>query len=511
MRRAAAAVLAVLLVLSLWIPALAEKPEEVLAETLASLQRAAGQDSLQGWVDESLSESVSGNGGWYLMALDRGGYAVNGDRCRERMAEAAGQEIGSITKKLRMSLTMLCLGMDRSFPERTLQEAAGQDSLMALIFACHLSMNGVPGGEAVPDRILAMQKADGGWAIMGDSADPDCTAMALQALAPLYGKDGAVKAAADRGLEALSRIQTENGGYSGMGLESAESSAQVILALCSLGIDPGEDKRFIKNGKSVPDALLSFRRADGGFAHGPEDEKSNETATLQACLALAACKRLKAGGGPFYLFEQREEAALSPIKNTAAQSAGGALPRGPLYLVIGGLTAIACLVSLIRKKRSWRTYAFILAVGALAAGAVALTEIRTPESYYAAGARRAEDSIETRISIRCDTVAGRNQWAPADGVILEETPVLIGEGGTAFDQLLEATRLNHIQMEYDGTAEGAYIRGIGYLYEYNFGNLSGWMFRVNGMMADVGASRYTLKAGDLVEWVYTTDIGRDVN
>ena len=122
----------------------------------------------------------------------------------------------------------------------------------------------------------------------------------------------------------------------------------------------------------------------------------------------------------------------------------------------------------------------------------------------------ASAGIRTAISIRCDPVAGRSQYAPADGTILTETEIRIPEGSTAFDQLAEATRSARIQMEYDGTTAGAYVRGIAYLYEYDFGNLSGWMFRVNGHFADVGASMYPLQEGDRVEWIYSANIGKDV-
>ncbi len=578
-KKTAAAFLALLLTALVFF-ASAESPERIMDRIIAFRMEKAGQDDLQGWVDTDLAGSVDGNGGWYLIALDRAGYSFDASRCRESMREAAKGQTGSITKKLRMALTMLALGMEEDFLRETMAEAAASESLMPLIFARHLANNGVAGGEETAEKLLALQKADGGWAVIGESADPDCTAMALQALSPLREGDERVQAAAERGIAALSRIQLENGGFSGMGLESSESCAQVLLALSCLGIDGGTDDRFVKSGGSVKEALLAFQRADGGFAHSPEEQVSNETATVQAFTALAGYRRMQAGGGPCYVFGERTREAAEEAgsageeageknaageaageKNTAGKTAGeaageknaaeekageeageknaaaekaegkdpggkasgtpaggeatdgrgGILPREPFYFAIGGLAVLFCLISFLRKKRNPRTYAFILAVAALAAAAVSMTEIRTPESYYAAGARKAENSISTVISIRCDTVAGRNEWAPADGVILGETEILIGEGQSAFDQLLEATRLNHIQMEYDGTAEGAYIRGIGYLYEYNFGNLSGWMFRVNGTFADVGASRYTLKAGDRVEWVYTTDIGRDAD
>ena len=85
----------------------------------------------------------------------------------------------------------------------------------------------------------------------------------------------------------------------------------------------------------------------------------------------------------------------------------------------------------------------------------------------------------------------------------------MAEGESAFDQLLEATRMHRIQMEFDGTTAGTYVRGIGYLYEYAFGDLSGWMYKVNGVYADVGCSQYRLRDGDRVEWVYTKTLGKE--
>ena len=171
---------------------------------------------------------------------------------------------------------------------------------------------------------------------------------------------------------------------------------------------------------------------------------------------------------------------------------------------------LAVVVSRLRGRRNWRTYAFIAGVTVLLLLASSQISIQSPERYYAGSARTGTE-IRTVISIRCDPVAGQNEYAPADGVILPETEIRVPEGGSAFDQLAEATRIHRIQMEYDGTAAGAYVRGIAYLYEYDFGNLSGWMYRVNGVFADVGAAQYALHEGDCVEWIYSTNIGKDID
>ena len=56
----------------------------------------------------------------------------------------------------------------------------------------------------------------------------------------------------------------------------------------------------------------------------------------------------------------------------------------------------------------------------------------------------------------------------------------------------------------------AYIEGIANLYEFDCGELSGWMYKVNGWFPNYGCSRYRLTEGDVVEWVYTCDLGNDV-
>ncbi len=147
------------------------------------------------------------------------------------------------------------------------------------------------------DAILAAQLADGGWSFMGEDADPDLTAMALQALAK-YREQSSVQLAANRALVCLNAMQNADGGFSSWGSENAESCAQVLLALNALGLD-ADDSRFVKNGHSVLDALLTYQNADGGFCH----ERSGETnlmASEQAACALASLVRAERGESGLY-------------------------------------------------------------------------------------------------------------------------------------------------------------------------------------------------------------------
>ena len=153
--------------------------------------------------------------------------------------------------------------------------------------------------EALLKDILDAALPGGGWALSGEEADPDMTAMALQALAPYYDENAEVKAAADKALKVLSDLQLASGGYGSWGTENSESSAQVLVALTALGIDPLTDARFIKNGKCVLDALASYAVTGGGFCHVAEGGIDG-MATEQGYYALAAYDRYVRGKSRLY-------------------------------------------------------------------------------------------------------------------------------------------------------------------------------------------------------------------
>ena len=147
------------------------------------------------------------------------------------------------------------------------------------------------------DYILEQELPQGGWALSGEETDADMTGMVLQALAK-YQTQPDVKAATDRALSWLSKNQNKDGGFSTYAEATCESTAQVIVALCELSIDVG-DSRFVKQGKSAMDALLSYYVKGKGFAHVPGGE-TDGMATEQAFYALVAAPRAKAGKSSLY-------------------------------------------------------------------------------------------------------------------------------------------------------------------------------------------------------------------
>lgn len=198
--------------------------------------------------------------------------------------------------------------------------------------------------EKLIQVILDAQLNDGGWGLSADKADPDMTAMAIQALAPYYKTNETVKAAVDKALEALSALQHSDGGFDSWGTVNSESCAQVIVALTALGIDPTADSRFVKNGHTVLDALAGFYVTGGGFRHTAGGER-NDMATEQGYYALAA----------YYRFANTQT-RLYDMSDVTIQTGGSNAPAtgdtGVLVWVIAlPVTILAAAFVLKRKER----------------------------------------------------------------------------------------------------------------------------------------------------------------
>lgn len=124
------------------------------------------------------------------------------------------------------------------------------------------------------------------------------------------------------------------------------------------------------------------------------------------------------------------------------------------------------------------------------------------------------------LTVRCDTLTAKRESlapeiqeiVPANGVVLQTISLEPQEGETAFSLLQRAAREQRLHLEFQMTpgTGGVYVEGIGNLYEFDGGPLSGWLYRVNGVFYPESASDHGLSPGDQVEWIYTCDLGRDV-
>ena len=169
--------------------------------------------------------------------------------------------------------------------------------------------------EMYIDEILKRQVKDGGWNLSGKKSDPDITGMALQALAKYQNKTE-VKEASDKAIEFLSKNQDKNGGYSSWGEANVESAAQVLVALCELGISQN-DTRFVKNGKTLVDNILSFKNPGGGFKHTAAGSGEDQMAAEQALYALAAAGRASDGKNSLYrMGDATKRGTFAPAEET---------------------------------------------------------------------------------------------------------------------------------------------------------------------------------------------------
>ena len=125
------------------------------------------------------------------------------------------------------------------------------------------------------------------------------------------------------------------------------------------------------------------------------------------------------------------------------------------------------------------------------------------------------------VSISCTTVLdnwdklseAKRSIVPSNGIILGTVTVELQEGDTVFSVLQRVVSDYNIQMEYSVSPlhQTTYIEGLGNLYEKDCGARSGWMFAVNGVFPNYGASDCTVQDGDSIRWLYTCDLGSDLS
>ena len=213
--------------------------------------------------------------------------------------------------------------------------------------------------EKLVQTILDAALENGGWALTGTTADPDMTAMAMQALAPYYDTDENVRAAVDKALDVLSAVQLPTGGFASWGSENSESCAQVIVALTALGIDPATDSRFVKNGMTALDALASFYVDGGGFRHTASGELDG-MATEQGYYALAAYYRFVNGQTSLYdmsdvtIQPNTPATPDQPASPDTPADPGTAQPtgdRGVTVWVIALTVSALCAAAVIGRKK----------------------------------------------------------------------------------------------------------------------------------------------------------------
>ena len=282
--------------------------------------------------------------------------------------------------------------------------------------------------------------------------DADTTGWALAALARFaadtrdaYGVRADAQKFIDAALAGLSDELGANGSYGNINTDAA-----VITGLLALGIDPANDARFIRNGCTLADApMLYVNAAKNGFvtayADGDAGIKAEALATEQGFRALVALEIFEARGKqPYNIFA---------CNRIAADDAEVTLTFAP-------------------------------------ARATGIGTMELP-----AEPDKDADTITVTFAI---TGLNKKVWASGE--------LAVKEGSTVYHLLRDAAKANDITVV--GLEKG-YVSAMTHdgetLAEFDHGKSSGWLYYVNGELPKVGITDCTLKAGDKVEWLYTSD------
>ncbi len=522
MRRFLSILLLLSALLVLPVEAVAEEdPTASLYEGILSYQlREAGAEDLDAWIAGALTEEAGRGAEWFVFALAQGTEVDLSSYEAALLRYLDSTTVSAPATRLKYALCLSAVGSTDPYIRMTLAEATEKQGVMSRIFGLHLFNNGYT-AEAVSltetlDALLALRCPDGGWAVRGQAADVDTTAMALQALAP-HRERPTVSEAVEEALTFLSLHQLSTGDWAAFGTPNAESTAQVLVTLTALGIDPLTDGHFIKEGTTAFDGLLRYRLPDGSFSH-TEGGASSPSATSQVFYTAVAYDRYRAGKGSLYDLDRADPAGAEtrPAGDPTDTEKGSAeAPTGREDIPVGKLVVCLCLLAaggiillILARNRALKranVLSVLLAVIALMAF-LWLTEFRSPEDYYHGELPQKENAVGTvTFSIRCDEAVGvvTGDHIPADGAILSPVTLPIAKGDTVYTLLMEVARAYRLPVENNGTAAMPYIVGIRHLYEGDGGDLSGWTYLVNGITPSVGAASYALSDGDTVEWVFS--------
>lgn len=427
--------------------------------------------------------------------------------------------------------------------------------------------------EQLIEAILADRTDDGGWTYGEGGADADMTAMAIQALAP-YNDDEhpTVKSAISTALKLLSGMQNDDGGFSSMGYRNCESAAQVVVALSALGLDANTDSRFVKNGHSVLENLLTYEQADGSFWHliDGSGNANNQMSAEQGTYALVAYDRYVKNKNSLYDMTdvvKREDASAQEVIDmidsigevneysydaiAEARNAYNKLSAADKAKVTNYNTLTAAedaYKAILSEKQTERYkelkahYDELLSDKTKKYGTAAkkklLSVLQTAQRDMnaAVSCERVEEIFQKAMSdldavkpgdievtfrligaleATQDVDLTKDSYLPEYVTWVPTKTYALQENATVYDLFTEA--MSDAGLRYIG-AESNYVStiyapsclGSYALSEFTNGKKSGWMYTVNGKHPNQGLKNWTLNDGDVVIWHYVNDYSCEV-
>lgn len=124
-----------------------------------------------------------------------------------------------------------------------------------------------------------------------------------------------------------------------------------------------------------------------------------------------------------------------------------------------------------------------------------------------------KEYVKCNITIDCSILLSNmdkleknvRKYVPKDGRLLDNIEIKVKKGASVYDVLVTACKEKNIAYDatYSAIYNSSYVKGIGYLYEKMAGDMSGWLYLVDGKTPNVGASAYRINGGEQIEWMYT--------
>ena len=527
----------------------------VIAQTVVALPSLGELTELEEYIRQGL-ENDNNNTDWMLLAISRAGYDTT-ELARMYLETLDSRLEGAADiDRLRLSLVCTALGIREDTVADTLNTVSPEEdsskSIMVSIWWMILhdaqSADKVSALSekyaAVAQKLMSEAHEDGSFALLPTlEGDVDVTAMTVIALSNLYReKNAAAVETVTSALDWLATKQKDDGSFEGFMGGCAESTAQVVLMMHTLG-DESFDTDLFKKGDITPlSSLQNYAASDIPelFANSA-NSRANEYSTAQALSAYVSDYRKNAGASPYFDISGRySRVELAPplegaadsgesteavtLEETDAESAvlsgsgNGLIYKLLIIAVILLIALIASISTIMRIKKNRRPLrqaliaAVIFALALAASVGVMRLDIQTPDDYYSnPDAPTTGDTIEVTLKIICDNAPDDMlDGLDAKKQLPVELKLTLAEGSSVYDALVSACRTNGIRMESSSSGRGRYIEGIAGLYEKACGDTSGWMFYVNGLSASSSCSDITLSDGDVILWGYTLDMGTDL-
>ncbi len=313
-----------------------------------------GIGSAEDYLGEQLQE-VHNNGGvsygfeWYIISMLRAGKVVDSDILDEYYASVSEtvKGWGADVKPTDVEKVALALAvMDKNITDvegvdlisiicNSEKLGDGANELAYALIAIYASGKVTPNDAKwnerdIIDELLGFQATDGGFGLSDDTiSNVDITAICVQALAP-YKEEEAVKNSIDKALTYLSENASDKWNYA----DNPNSTAQVLLALATLGIDVTNPSNGFGNSaqENIITALEKYRNTDGsGYVYS---SSVNSMATVQVMQAYDAYRKTYKEGIQYWDFGTDGQAYDDEIENEETKPEEKEAEPADIYVTI---------------------------------------------------------------------------------------------------------------------------------------------------------------------------------